>query len=82
MVTRRRSHTNSDELEIEMKQDTVCQEVQSVRFQATATLATSLDWMKSKKAEANASAWLRRREIQARGRGIEGHLSRRPRTAK
>ena len=35
MVTRRRSHTNSDELEVEMKQDSVCQEVQSVRFQAT-----------------------------------------------
>ena len=35
MVTRRHSHTNSDELEVEMKQDSVCQEVQSVRFQAT-----------------------------------------------
>jgi hypothetical protein len=46
------------------------------------TLATSLDWMKSKKAEANASAGLRRREIQARGRWIEGHLTRRPRLAK
>ena len=35
MVTRRRSHTNSDELEVEMKHDSICQEVQSVRFQAT-----------------------------------------------